>query len=111
MGAKIAGTFVTIFIVLGTAGMLLTNFFTKLHHELPDSDQPLGWIAIASCVFAFGSYGVFIKTPAVSDLVRLLAYVSRDCVQPDVTNINISVLQKVDPGVFQVLSHHLQILH
>ncbi|XP_062523215.1 transmembrane protein 144 homolog B-like isoform X2 [Corticium candelabrum] len=57
--------------------MLLTNFFTKLHHELPDSDQPLGWIAIASCVFAFGSYGVFIKTPAVSDL-------------------------KVDPGVFQV---------
>lgn len=61
----------TVAVVLGAAAILLTNFFTSTPNKLPDIKQPLGWVAIAACLFSFGSYGVFIKTPAVSDLVSM----------------------------------------
>ena len=69
MNTRVAGAFVTITMVLGATAILLTYHFTKTPHKLPDTSHPLGWVAIGACLFAFGSYGVFIKTPSVSELV------------------------------------------
>ena len=67
--ARVAGVFVTAVVVLGATAILLTKISTKTPQKLPDSQHPLGWVAIGACLFSFGSYGIFIKTPAVSDLV------------------------------------------
>jgi hypothetical protein len=77
MRTRVAGAFVTVTVILGVTAILLTYHFTKTHEKLPDTGHPLGWVAVGACLFTFGSYGIFVKTPSVSDL-------------------------NVDPAVFQV---------